>query len=259
VSEQSGSVGCRHRELAVGWALHALEPAEESLVAAHLPDCPECSVLVAETEELGATLGMSIEQQDPSPELEQRVLALARSSEVAPVIPLAQPVRPGWKVASPGYRILAAAAAVLLVATSVALGVRVVQLDDERDQAMRQVAALSEVIKRAADPDSTRVPLVAADGHRMGMVLAGPDAVVVVPTDLPANRVTEETYVLWGLGDNEPTPLAGFDVPPDAPVLHTVRSGTSARKFTGYAVSREPGRAMPATPTEIVATGKVES
>jgi hypothetical protein len=29
---------CPHRGLAVGWALHALEPADESPVAAHLPD-----------------------------------------------------------------------------------------------------------------------------------------------------------------------------------------------------------------------------
>jgi hypothetical protein len=46
--------GCPYRELAVGWALHALEPAEESLVIGHLADCPTCASNAAETEEVGA-------------------------------------------------------------------------------------------------------------------------------------------------------------------------------------------------------------
>jgi hypothetical protein len=37
MNNQSRVEDCPHTELAVGWALHSLEPAEESLVAAHLP------------------------------------------------------------------------------------------------------------------------------------------------------------------------------------------------------------------------------
>lgn len=72
------------RELAVGWALHALEPAEDSLVATHVAECAECDNIVAETEQLGALLGLSIsETGTPSPELEQRILAVtATGSEV---------------------------------------------------------------------------------------------------------------------------------------------------------------------------------
>jgi hypothetical protein len=67
---------CPHRELAVGWALHALELAGHSLVAAHLPDCLICTSTALETEEVGATLGLSVLQADPSTELEQRVLSV---------------------------------------------------------------------------------------------------------------------------------------------------------------------------------------
>lgn len=42
---------CQHREMAVGWALHALEPAGDSLVTAHLPDCPICTTTATQTEQ----------------------------------------------------------------------------------------------------------------------------------------------------------------------------------------------------------------
>ncbi len=88
---------CPHRELAVGWALHALEPADEFPVAAHMPDCPICTSTAAETEEVGATLGLSVPQAIPSTELEQRVLSVTAASWKAPVLasaPSTGPPRP---------------------------------------------------------------------------------------------------------------------------------------------------------------------
>jgi hypothetical protein len=76
---------CPHRGLAVGWALHALEPADESPVAAHLPDCPICTSTAAETEEVGAALGLSVPQAMPSAELEQRVLSVTAAKWKLPV------------------------------------------------------------------------------------------------------------------------------------------------------------------------------
>lgn len=75
--------GCAHRELATGWALHALEPAEEALVAAHLLDCAECARTIAETELVGAVVGLSVPEAIPSPELEQRVLAVTSMAQAA--------------------------------------------------------------------------------------------------------------------------------------------------------------------------------
>lgn len=63
--QQRCVAGCPHRDLAVGWALHALEPAEESLVAVHMPDCPTCIGTAAETEKMGATLGLSLLEESP--------------------------------------------------------------------------------------------------------------------------------------------------------------------------------------------------
>jgi hypothetical protein len=93
VNDQQHRVAdCTHRALAVGWALHALEPAGESLVAAHMPDCPICTSTATETEEIGATLGLSVPQAIPSAELEQRVLSVTGAKRETPVGELA----PSW-------------------------------------------------------------------------------------------------------------------------------------------------------------------
>ncbi|MGH3941152.1 MAG: hypothetical protein ACRDTG_21445, partial [Pseudonocardiaceae bacterium] len=83
--DQNRAADCPHRELAVGWAWHALEPAEESLFAAHLPDCPACTRTVAETAQVGAMLGLSIPEELPSTDLEQRILAVTATSSAAPI------------------------------------------------------------------------------------------------------------------------------------------------------------------------------
>lgn len=262
MNNQHRVADCPHRDLAVGWALHALEPAEESLVAAHMPECPTCTRTVVETEEVGATLGLSLPELIPSAELEQRVLAVTIDRRAAPVVPLpppTQPARPNLQPSRPGTGLLAAAAAVVLVAAVVGLGVRVVQLSGARDQAQRQVTEVSAAIQAAADPAAVRVPLVADDGDAVGMVLASQNRLAVVTTDLPSNRIADQIYVLWGLTGQTPTALAAFDVAPQAPELHTVRAVSGTQEFTGYAVSLEPGRRTPVAPTEVLASGQVRS
>jgi hypothetical protein len=249
---------CPHSELAVGWALHALEPAEESLVAAHLLDCPICSSIAAETEEVGAMLGLSIPEALPSAELEQRVLSVTNASRDEPVVPLAPLARrhipaPSWL----RTREFAAAAAVILVTATAVLGVRVVQLNSALNQTAGQVTAMSEAMQRVADPQAIRVPLVAKDGQAVGMVLANRDRIAVIATRLPSNQVADQTYVLWGLTGGAPMALAAFDVASEAPGLHAIPTATGARNFIGYAVSLEPGRRAPVVPTDVLASGQV--
>jgi hypothetical protein len=261
MNDQREVARCPHRELAVGWALHSLEPAEESLVAAHLPTCPECADAAEQTEDLGAMLGLSVPDLAPGAELEQRILSVAgvRSAPVAtPALPPPPVPRILW-YSRRRFGELAATAAVILVASAAALGVRVVQLGGQLTQARGQVTAVSEAIQSAADPAAIRVPLVTKDGQAVGMVLASRNQVAVVPTRLPGNRVADETYVLWGLAGDTPIGLAAFDVWGGGPRLHPVPSATQTGKFTAYAISLEPGRRVPAVPTDVVASGKVTS
>lgn len=98
--DQQRAQQCEHSELAVGWALHALEPAEEMLVAAHLPECAECTLTVAEAELIGATLGLTVPEQVPSAALEQRVLAVTSTPQVEPEPPAESPPPPAPRPAA---------------------------------------------------------------------------------------------------------------------------------------------------------------
>ncbi|MGH3773700.1 MAG: anti-sigma factor domain-containing protein [Pseudonocardiaceae bacterium] len=258
MNDQQRLADCPHRELAVGWALHALEPAEESLVAAHMPECPTCTSTVAQTEKVSATLGLSVPEAIPSAELEQRVLSVTGARWAAPVVPLAPPTPPARPITTPSWlRTGELAAAVILVAAALVLGVRVVQLGGELNQAQHQVTDMTEAIQSAEDPAAVRVPLFTKDGGAVvGMVLASPNRVSVVATRLPSNRLEDQTYVLWGLTGGAPVALAAFDVALQAPRLHAVPAATGTDKFTGYAVSLEPGRRTPAAPTDVVATSR---
>ena len=59
-------------ELAVGWALHALEPDDEAVFVAHLPGCERCATTVAETSEAMAAMATDLPQAEPSAALRDR-------------------------------------------------------------------------------------------------------------------------------------------------------------------------------------------
>src|SRR4051812_23044323 len=79
-------------ELAVGWALHALEPEDETVFARHLPDCPRCARTVVETEEVMAALATDLPPAEPSADLRARLRAsVERTEQVRPVVPPPRP------------------------------------------------------------------------------------------------------------------------------------------------------------------------
>jgi hypothetical protein len=60
-------------ELAVGWALHALEPEDETLFTHHLSGCARCVRTVAETSEVMAAMAGDLPQAEPSEGLRERL------------------------------------------------------------------------------------------------------------------------------------------------------------------------------------------
>ncbi|MCV2491418.1 anti-sigma factor [Geodermatophilus sp. YIM 151500] len=68
-------------ELAVGWALHALEPEDETRFARHLPDCRRCASTVAETTELMAAMATDLPPAEPSDELRTRLRAAVAGTD----------------------------------------------------------------------------------------------------------------------------------------------------------------------------------
>ncbi len=162
--------------------------------------------------------------------------------------------RPAWRSVG---RVLTAAAMVALIAVAGVLGIRVVQLDAERDRVAQQLASMSQLVERIADPNARAVTLTSTDGRPMAMLVAEPGQVTLLPMGLPANSASQ-TYVLWGLGTGTPVALDAFDVTTDPTVVHTVGSVSRVEAFSAFAVSIEPGRTPPAAPSDVLATGEVD-
>ena len=276
-------------ELAVGWALHALEPEDEARFGLHLPDCARCARTVAETSEVMAALATDLPPAEPSDDLRDRIRSAVEETEqlrspvlppVPPMTPLDAPpaprpvvgpapdrppvtatwrprrVRPaGWRGRMPQALVAAAAAVV------VGLGIWNVVLSTSRQQAEQTAAEQQHLVDSLLVPgQATIAPLSNSDGHRVATVVARPGQIQVVTSGLDVNDETSTTYVVWGTSKGAPVPLGTFDVVQPRLDLRTVGSDhTGLDGFSGYAISLEPGRKAPAKPTRIVANGQVTS
>ena len=96
-----------HDELAVGWALHALEPEDEAAFASHLAGCARCAQTVAETAEVMAALAGDLPAAEPSPSLRERLRAEVAGTEQLPAAdesPRTDQRHPGTAAVSPPPR-----------------------------------------------------------------------------------------------------------------------------------------------------------
>lgn len=241
--------------LAVGWALHALEPEEEEAFAGHLATCSRCQATVQESEEALGELAQDVPLVDPPSRVLNRIRA-AVADDTAPHRLTRAPVAvPSSTTQAPRLRRWAAgamAAAIVLIAL---LSWNVV-LRNQAADARRVAAQRQEVISRLAG-SSTRAALQDDANRTVGYVEQRGADLQVLTTGLAPNDRTRSTYVLWGIQGSGRPPLAvgTFDV---------LRAGTDVRPvlgraplagFSGFSVSREPGRTAPDRPSAVVASG----
>ncbi|HEY2195800.1 MAG TPA: anti-sigma factor [Actinomycetospora sp.] len=261
-----------HPELAVAWVLHGLEPDEAALFAVHLAECPACRRIVAETEEVTTLLGSAVEPVDPPTSLRDRILAeaapaddgeaslLASVDSKAPssegVVPLRRPERGGWIRRTTA--LLAVAAVLALV---VAVGVLIAanrSLAEQRDAAAAEAARgaeVTQVMDAASQPGVPHAVLATPQGEFVGLVVDRGHGPEMLASGLAPND-PDHTYVLWGLAGGTPVGLTAFGMSGSGPVVQSVPSVEAAGPFAGFAVSLEPGHTVPATPTQVVASGR---
>jgi anti-sigma-K factor RskA len=277
-------------ELAVGWALHALEPEDEAFFAHHLPDCPRCAQTVTETEEVMAALATDLPSAEPSEDLRLRLRTAVEQTEQvhrAPVVPpplpeqsppprarrrsdpdapipgpadgaAADPVpRPRFSSVRERGWMLALAAA---VAGVVGLGIWNVSLSTARDRAVETAAEQQAVVEELLQPGAEVVARMDDASGPVATVVVRDGDVHVVSQALAVND-DAETYVLWGLrGGSDPKAIGTFDVVSSRLDVNDVKSaGTGSDAFDGYAVSIEPGRRPPPAPSRVLASGQVTS
>jgi len=263
----------RFDELAVGWALRALEPEDESVFVGHLAGCARCAATVAETEEVMAVLATDLPQPEPSEGLRLRIRDAVAGTEQQPepapevtAVPSPLPARvpgprrtaeptSGWRRLVPVGLVAAAVAAI------VGLGVWNVVLSSQQEKLQATVAEQSAVMDGLLSPGrATIAPLTAPDGKPVATVVARADEVDLIMQGLAANDPRSNTYVLWSMDDGNAEALATFDVTSPRVGLKTVGSGSTGFDQHGiYGISLEPGRKAPSLPTEVVATGQVTS
>ena len=257
-SETGEMENCPVVQQAVGWALHALEPDEEIVVAAHIPGCPICQAAVRDTEEVVAGLGAVSEPVEPPPSLRTSLMAaVAETPQVRPPghkePRRTEPVDRGKLLASWLTRRRLVAAALALVAVVVGgLAVR-----DAQTEPVPNTQTAADVIEQLVPPGTRHAVLATADGAKVGAVVLDQGQREVITVGMPANPA-DHTYVLWGVGgQGAPVPLGTFDVnAPDAKI-RSVGSGADRDGFTAYAVSLERGRTAPAAPSSVMAEGRL--
>ncbi|MGY5882107.1 anti-sigma factor domain-containing protein [Modestobacter lacusdianchii] len=291
--------GDEHRawdELAVGWTLHALEPEDEALFAAHLTDCPRCARTVAETAEVMAAMARDLPQAEPSDGLRDRLRAAVEETEQLPPAQPAEPRRVPPPAASqaatagdqsdtargntardvggladplfaeptdlrPAWRrLLPTALAAAAVAAVLALGAWNVVLSSDLDTARSTAAERSQMLEALLVPGQATIAPLTEDGDPVATVVVRDGQAQVVATGLPVNDRSDSTYVLWGIGAGSPVAIGTFDVVTPQMDLRTVGSAaTGLDQYSAYAVSIEPGQQAPSEPTDIVANGQVTS
>ena len=176
-------------ELAVGWALHALEPEDESFFAAHLSGCARCAATVAETSEVMAAMATDLPQPEPSEGLRHRIRAAVEQTEqvppraAEPATPAARPSprRPraaAHRRSSPraGGGPCPACSVAAGLAAIVGLGLWNVVLTNDRQDLQTTVAEQSAFMDQLLSDGQTMVAPLSHDGEMVAMVVARDDS-----------------------------------------------------------------------------------
>jgi hypothetical protein len=277
-------------ELAAGFALHALDPADQRQFLAHVTDCDRCQAAVGDYTEVTAALAESRPAAlDPSPQLGRRIMAAiadepqqlsrprgtAAPSADGAVRPAgtADPdgadgadgtLRPPRAVGDLAARrnrhrrprsrtaaLAGAAAAVVIAAGGIWGG-----LAATGGGASGGTASVAG----CAQPHACRqVLLTSATSQASARVVIKGNVAWLIPSRLPADNSTEQVYVLWQItGARKALPVGSFDVRAHrgaAVRIGPLDAGYHATR--AFAISLEPGRAIPAKPSHTVALGQV--
>jgi hypothetical protein len=173
----------------------------------------------------------------------------------APLPTRAVDPRPAWRRVLPTALVAAAVAAVL------SLGAWNVIVTDDRDAARATAAEQSQMLHDLLAPGRAAIAPVAENGDTVATVVARDTQVQVVSTALAPNDSHDQVYVVWGMVDGTvPQAIGTFDVVTSRMELQTVgSSATGLDRYPAYAISLEPGRQAPSSPTDIVGQGQVTS
>ena len=250
--------------LAAGHAFNALEPEDEHAFLAHLAGCDRCKRDLESYQGVGAGLAYGAEPAEPPADLGRRILDAAAAERPAtfpreaPVPLFRQPGRerragrkwePTFRLATVGT---AAAFALVLALTGWNVMLRADNVTARASLAKRNAA-----LRCLTAAGSARATL-AAETAPHGTACVGGGRAYVFVDRLAPNDTSSSVYVLWWQDEQEGLhAVAPFDVPDSGSGLFELPITAKPADVRGLAISLEPGRGMPTTPTQRIAYGAV--
>ena len=247
--------------LAAGHAFNALEPEDEVAFLGHLAGCDRCKRDLESYQGVGAGLAYAAEPAEPPADLGRRILDAAareRPASFPPAAPVRalRPRREG-RVWQPTFRLatLATAAAVLVAFVLTAWNVTL-RADNV---AARAALTRRDAALRCLTAADSATATLAAENDRRGTACVGGGKAYVFVDGLQPND-PDEVYVLWWQDATDGLhAVAPFDVAKGGSGLFELPIDAQPAAVRGLAISLEPGRVMPATPTQRIAYGAVEA
>jgi anti-sigma factor RsiW len=254
-------------ELAVGYALSALEPDEQARFTDHVSSCARCERDVREHQATLTQLAHAAPSVEPPPSILEGiragVRAEARSAAAEAWAPLPSPPdeladrrrRTSVQVRRSHLLVSAAAAAALLLG----LGGWNAALQRDNAEQGERVANLATAVKALESEDTRTVRLASPEGQVLAVAVVQGEQMSLVVDGLRPNA-DDSVYVLWGQSRYGDVRAVGtFDVERnDLDVLPGLRLEPGVGELTALMVTHEQGRTAPAVSAEpVVVTGDV--
>ena len=266
-------------DLAPGFVLGALAPAEMATVRTHLAECPEAH---AEFEELGSVLPAllaSVEQVEPSEALLGRILDAARADRTramapgtsatspAPATTAARDIRSapslvdrlglGPSRSRPAWVALGIAAVLAVVV----LGSLDLQLQASNQELAAYQHGVAAVIDAASRPGAQLAVLAASSpsSPAAGIAAIRPDGTVAIAMRGLARTSGSQVYEAWLVaGKAAPVPIGGFQVGGSG---SGTLLATNATPVPGevVALTLEPGPGATSPTLPLIASGAAQA
>jgi hypothetical protein len=231
-------------ELAVGYALSALEPDDEQQFLEHLRGCAVCARALAEHSETLAHVAYAADAETPPPSLLEGIRAGIAASGRAGAFPAPVSLDAAREPRSRRTRLMtatlgAAAALVLLVSLVFVRG-----LMSDRDHQQTLNERLAATVSNLTAPGARTIALKGDGGH--GTLILNGQKVSLVMAGMPRNDTSSSVYVLWEqttFGDVDAVGV--FDVKADDVAVVNLQLHQAPDSIRAFMVTQEKGRVAP--------------
>lgn len=220
-------------DLTPGYALDALDEAEQRAYEAHLAGCAQCREELATLREAATLLAYGVETPAPPQALRGRILEQARAER-----PNVVPLRPRFVQATRVAAAVAACAAIGFAGWSVHL-----QREVDRVRSAQQ-----DAIGVIAEPGTRQIKLT-GDHGALYVSPTGSAALVISRLD-PAP--SGKTYEAWVIEHGQPKPAGTFDAA-ESPAVISLREAVPAGAIVAVTQERGKGGTVPRGPRVLLA------